>query len=80
MIHPAWSRKALIYEMNVRQLTPTGSLRAAQRRLKGLRDMGVDAIWLMPIYPIGEEERKGSLGSYYAISTNRAKAMFEIYQ
>lgn len=68
MIHPEWSRKALLYEMNVRQLTPAGTLRAAQRRLKGLRELGVDAVWLMPIYPIGEEGRKGSLGSYYSIS------------
>ena len=68
MILPAWSQKALLYEMNVRQLTPTGTLRAAQRRLKGLREMGVDAIWLMPVYPIGQAGRKGSLGSYYSIS------------
>lgn len=68
MIHPEWSRKALLYEMNVRQLTPAGTLRAAQRRLKGLRELGVDAVWLMPIYPIGHEGRKGSLGSYYSIS------------
>ncbi len=68
MIHPEWSRKALLYEMNVRQMTPSGTLRAAQRRLKGLREMGVDAVWLMPIYPIGHEGRKGSLGSYYSIS------------
>ncbi len=72
MIHPDWSRKALLYEMNVRQLTPAGTLRAAQRRLKGLREMGVDAVWLMPIYPIGEKNRKGSLGSYYSIRDYRA--------
>lgn len=67
MIHPAWSHSAVLYEMNVRQLTPQGTLRAAQRRLKGLRDLGVDVLWLMPIHPIGEEARKGSLGSYYSV-------------
>lgn len=67
MILPAWSNGAVLYEMNVRQLTKQGTLRAAQRRLKGLRELGIDAIWLMPIHPIGSEDRKGSLGSYYSV-------------
>ena len=30
--------------------------------------LGVDAVWLMPVYPIGVEAgRKGSLGSYYSV-------------
>ncbi len=67
MIHPEWSYDAVLYEMNVRQLTPEGTLRAAMARLDFLREMGVDAVWLMPIHPIGERERKGSLGSYYSV-------------
>ena len=65
--HPEWSYGAVLYEMNVRQLTPEGTLRAAAARLEFLRDLGVDAVWLMPIYPIGEKNRKGTLGSYYSI-------------
>ena len=65
--HPEWSYGAVLYEMNVRQLTPEGTLRAAATRLEFLRDLGVDAVWLMPIYPIGEKNRKGTLGSYYSI-------------
>ena len=65
--HPEWSYSAVLYEMNVRQLTAEGTLRAAEKKLKGLRDLGIDAIWLMPIYPIGIEGRKGELGSYYSI-------------
>ncbi|MBQ5703955.1 MAG: alpha amylase C-terminal domain-containing protein [Alistipes sp.] len=53
--------------MNIRQFTTEGTFRAASERLPFLRSIGVDAIWLMPIYPIGEEDRKGSLGSYYSI-------------
>ncbi len=67
MIHPQWSYGAVLYEMNVRQLTPEGTLIAAQSRLQFLRDLGIDIIWLMPIYPIGEDGRKGGLGSYYSI-------------
>ncbi len=67
MPHPEWSYGAVLYEMNLRQLTPEGTLRAAAGRLPFLRGMGVDAVWLMPVHPIGEEGRKGSLGSYYSI-------------
>lgn len=66
-IHPQWSYSAVLYEMNIRQLTPEGTLQAAEEKLEFLHEMGIDAIWLMPIYPIGEEGRKGSLGSYYSI-------------
>ena len=65
--HPAWSYSAVLYEMNIRQLSPEGTLRAAEEKLEFLRSMGIDAIWMMPIYPIGEDGRKGSLGSYYSI-------------
>ena len=60
MLHPEWSYQAVLYEMNVRQLTAEGTLRAAAAKLGFLRDMGIDAVWLMPVYPIGVEGRKGS--------------------
>ena len=71
-VNPEWSYSAVLYEMNVRQLTEEGTLRAAISRLPFLRSIGVDAVWLMPIYPIGEEGRKGSLGSYYSIRDYKA--------
>ena len=61
-----WS-KAVLYEMNIRQLTPEGTFEAAAKHLPFLRDLGVDAVWLMPPYPIGKEGRKGALGSYYSV-------------
>ena len=68
MHHADWSYGGVIYEMNVRQLTEEGTFSSAMRHLQHLKSVGVDAVWLMPIYPIGEVERKGSLGSYYSIS------------
>ena len=59
--------KSVVYEMNVRQYTPEGTFAAAQQQLPRLAELGVDILWLMPIYPIGEEGRKGTLGSYYAV-------------
>ena len=58
---------SVVYEMNVRQYTPEGTFAAAQQELSRLAEMGVDIVWLMPIYPIGVEGRKGTLGSYYAV-------------
>lgn len=66
--HPEWSYSAVLYELNIRQFTEEGTLNAAIERLPFLRSIGIDVIWLMPIYPIGVEGRKGSLGSYYSIS------------
>jgi glycosidase len=68
VVHPAWSRHAVIYEINVRQFTPEGTLGALQRHLPRLKALGVDILWVMPVQPIGVKNRKGVLGSYYAIS------------
>ena len=64
---PEWCKKATIYEANIRQFTPEGTFAAFSKHLPRLRQMGVDIIWLMPIHPIGEKNRKGGLGSYYAV-------------
>ena len=67
MPHVPWSRQAAIYEINVRQFTAEGTLKAATADLPRLERMGVDILWLMPIQPIGQKNRKGTLGSYYSI-------------
>lgn len=65
--HPEWSKKATIYEVNVRQYTKEGTFKAFEPHLQRLKDMGIDIIWFMPIHPIGEEKRKGTLGSEYSV-------------
>ncbi|MEO5816928.1 MAG: alpha-amylase family glycosyl hydrolase [Gemmatimonadaceae bacterium] len=70
--HPAWSRNAVIYEVNIRQYTPEGTIAAAQKHLPRLKQLGVDMLWVMPVQPIGKKNRKGVLGSYYAVSDYRA--------
>ena len=65
---PKWAIDANIYEVNVRQHTKEGTLKAFQSHLPRLAKMGVDVLWFMPIQPIGIENRKGDLGSYYSIS------------
>lgn len=65
--HPEWSKSANMYEVNIRQYTEEGTFKAFQEEIPRLKDMGIDILWLMPIHPIGEEKRKGELGSYYSI-------------
>jgi len=65
--HGAWSKDAVIYEVNIRQYTEEGTFEAFMPHMERLRDMGVDILWLMPIHPVGEKNRKGGLGSYYAV-------------
>ena len=65
---PEWTRKAVLYEVNVRQYTPEGTLPALQKHLPRLKNLGVDILWLMPIQPIGKEKRKGGLGSPYSVA------------
>src|ERR1700735_4220604 len=67
--HPVeWSYTSNIYEVNLRQYTPEGTISAFSRQMPRLREMGIDVLWFMPITPISVEKRLGSLGSYYACS------------
>ena len=66
--HPAWMMQGNIYEVNVRQYTPEGTFNAFAKHLDRLKAMGVETIWFMPINPISKLDRKGTLGSYYAVS------------
>ena len=65
--HTDWSLCATIYEVNIRQYTPKGTFRAFELELPRLQKMGVGILWLMPINPLGEKNRKGKLGSYYSV-------------
>lgn len=65
---PSWAKNAVLYEVNVRQFTPEGTLKAFITHLPRLKALGVDILWFMPIFPISVAKRKGSLGSYYAVS------------
>ncbi|MBS4042994.1 MAG: 1,4-alpha-glucan branching protein [Chitinophagaceae bacterium] len=65
----SWAKSAVLYEVNIRQFTVEGTFKAFQKHLPRLKNMGVDALWLMPITPISEFKKQGNLGSYYACSS-----------
>ncbi|HEX2606699.1 MAG TPA: alpha-amylase family glycosyl hydrolase [Flavisolibacter sp.] len=66
--HPDWIMQGNIYEVNTRQYTPEGTFKAFEPNLQRLKDMGVQTLWFMPITPISKTDRKGKLGSYYAVA------------
>jgi alpha-amylase len=63
-----WIYTTNIYEVNVRQYTTEGTFRAFMTQLPRLRNLGVETLWFMPVTPISQKEKKGTLGSYYACS------------
>lgn len=69
---PKWISNAVIYEANLRQGTQERNIQGLIKRLPELKKIGVDVIWLMPIHPISVKNRKGSLGSYYAVADYKA--------
>jgi len=64
---PEWARNQVVYEVNLRQYTPGGTISEFRQHLPRLKELGAGILWFMPLQPIGIKNRKGSLGSYYSI-------------
>ncbi len=64
---PAWSKDATIYQVNTRQFSEQGNFDGVTEQLARIKALGSDIVWLMPIHEIGQKNRKGSLGSPYAV-------------
>ncbi|MEM6348729.1 MAG: alpha-amylase family glycosyl hydrolase [Bacteroidota bacterium] len=65
---PDWHKNATIYEVNLRHYTQEGTFRSFETELPRLKAMGIDILWFMPINPISIKNRKGELGSPYAVA------------
>jgi glycosidase len=65
---PGWAHTTNIYEVNTRQYTAEGTFNAFSKEMPRLKEMGVQTLWFMPITPIAQKNKKGSLGSPYACS------------
>ncbi len=80
--HLEWTRDAVIYEVNIRQYSPEGTFREFQEDLPRLKELGVDILWLMPVFPIGELNRKATqtvLAEEVEDSLERAKYLGSYY-
>src|SRR5437763_223220 len=64
---PEWVRHAVVYEVNERDFSPAGTFNAITARLDDLNKLGATVLWLMPVHSIGQLNKKGSIGSPYAV-------------
>jgi cyclomaltodextrinase / maltogenic alpha-amylase / neopullulanase len=64
---PDWLRGGVMYEIFPRNFSASGDFSGITARLDELKDLGVDIIWLMPINPLGEQMKKGTVGSPYCV-------------
>jgi glycosidase len=64
---PKWLREGVVYEIYPRAFSQEGNFNGVTARLDALKDIGVTILWLMPIHPIGQEKKKGTIGSPYAV-------------
>ena len=64
-------RNQVFYQIFVRNYK-AGTFQAVEQDLDRIRRLGADWIYLLPIHPTGEKNRKGTLGSPYAIRDYRA--------
>src|SRR5260370_875871 len=63
----AWVRDSVIYQIFPRAFSAEGNFNGITAQLDRLKELGVTIIWLMPIHPIGQEKKKGTIGSPYAV-------------
>jgi glycosidase len=68
----SWVRRSAIYEVFVRDFSPSGNLRGVTQGLDRIQATGADVVWLMPIHPVGALNRKAPLGSPYSVRDYRA--------
>lgn len=64
---PDWVKDAVIYEIFPRNYSQKGDFNSITKDLDRLKELGVTVLWLMPIHPIGQEKKKGTIGSPYAV-------------
>ena len=68
----SWVARSALYEVFVQDFSPSGTFKGVTEGLDRIEAAGGNVLWLMPIYPIGTLERKGTLGSPYAVKDYRA--------
>lgn len=62
-----WVKDACIYSVYLRSFSKEGNFAGLEKRVPELKELGATVLWLMPIHPVGMKNRKGTLGSPYAV-------------
>lgn len=66
VVNPTWANDTVFYEANVRQFSATKDLSGTNARIDELKALGIEALILDPIFPIGKTRIVGTLGSVFA--------------
>jgi len=62
----------VMYQVNIRSFSQEGDFNGVVQRLDSIKSLGANVIYLMPIYPVGQERSAGGMGSPYAIKDYKA--------
>ncbi|MXV52104.1 alpha-amylase [Pedobacter sp. HMF7647] len=61
------TKDIVMYEVNLRAFSKDGNFQGVRARLDSIKSLGINVIWLMPTYPVGQVKSAGGLGSPYSI-------------
>lgn len=64
-------RNLLIYQVYTRNHNKSGTFKELENDLPRIKALGTDILYLLPIHPIGQKQKKGSLGCPYSIQNYR---------
>ncbi len=72
--HPAWVDSVIVYCVFVRTFDPSGTLKAVTQKIPQLKTLGINCIWLLPIYPstgnLGPDNPGYAITDYYGVLSN----------
>jgi glycosidase len=64
-------QNVVLYEVNLRAFSQAGNFQGVIDRLDKIKAMGINTLWLMPIFPVGQVRSAGGLGSPYSVRNYR---------
>ena len=71
-VHPALDPSEIrIYQVYLRNFSNEGSIKGLYSGLDHIQSLGFNTLWLMPIHPVGQVNRKGTFGSPYSVQDYR---------
>ncbi|HEX5553160.1 MAG TPA: alpha-amylase family glycosyl hydrolase, partial [Chitinophagaceae bacterium] len=65
------TKDVIMYEVNIRAFSAQHDLAGVTGRLDSIKALGINVIWLMPIYPVGKRNAVPPMGSPYAVKDYR---------
>ncbi|MGA1331108.1 MAG: alpha-amylase family glycosyl hydrolase [Bacteroidia bacterium] len=63
--------KIRLYQVYMRNFSPEGTIQGLYRGLDHIQSLGFNTLWLMPVHPVGQVNRKGTFGSPYSVKDYR---------